>query len=76
MLKNYLTIAWRNLFKNKAFSVTNILGLTIGTTCTIFIFLWVQDERAYDKFHSNYNNIYQVIAHRDLNNQLFTAPNI
>ena len=76
MLKNYLTIAWRNLFKNKAFSVTNILGLTIGITCTIFIFLWVQDERAYDKFHSNYNNIYQVIAHRDFNNQIFTDRNM
>ena len=65
MIKNYLTIAWRNLFKNKGFSITNILGLTIGITCTIFIFLWVQDEKAYDKFHSNYNNIYQVIAHRE-----------
>ena len=76
MLKNYLTIAWRNLFKNKGFSITNILGLTIGITCTIFIFLWVQDERAYDKFHSNYNNIYQVIAHRDFNNQIFTDRNM
>lgn len=76
MLKNYLTIAWRNLFKNKGFSITNILGLTIGITCTIFIFLWVQDEKAYDKFHSNYNNIYQVIAHRNFNNQIFTDRNM
>jgi putative ABC transport system permease protein len=76
MIKNYLKIAWRNLFKNKGFSVTNILGLTIGITCTIFIFLWVQDEKAYDKFHSNYNNIYQVIAHRDFNNQIFTDRNM
>ena len=57
MIKNYLKIAWRNLLKNKGFSVTNILGLTIGITCTILIFLWVQDETAYDKFHNNYNNI-------------------
>jgi putative ABC transport system permease protein len=76
MIKNYLTIAWRNLFKNKGFSFTNILGLTIGITCTIFIFLWVQDEKAYDKFHGNYNNIYQVIAHRDFNNQMFTDRNM
>jgi len=76
MIKNYLKIAWRNLFKNKGFSITNILGLTIGITCTIFIFLWVQDERAYDKFHNNYNNIYQVIAHRDFNNQIFTDRNM
>lgn len=76
MLKNYFKIAWRNLFKNKGFSVTNILGLTIGITCTILIFLWVQDERAYDKFHNNYNNIYQVIAHRNFNNQIFTDRNM
>lgn len=76
MIKNFLKIAWRNLFKNRGFSVTNILGLTIGITCTILIFLWVQDERAYDKFHNNYNNIYQVIAHRNFNNQIFTDRNM
>src|SRR5688500_1768294 len=76
MIKNYLKIAWRNLFKNKVFSITNILGLTICITCTILIFLWVHDERAYDKFHNNYNNIYQVIAHRNFNNQIFTDRNM
>jgi len=76
MLKNYLKIAWRNLFRNKGFSITNILGLTIGIACTLLIFLWVKDELAYDKFHSNYNNIYQVIAHRDFNNQVFTDRNM
>ncbi|HKZ67369.1 MAG TPA: ABC transporter permease, partial [Chitinophagaceae bacterium] len=76
MIKNYFKVAWRNLFKNKGFSITNILGLTIGITCTILIFLWVQDERAYDRFHSNYSNIYQVIAHRNFNNQIFTDRNM
>lgn len=72
MFKNYIKIAWRNLFRNKGFSVTNILGLTIGITCTIFILLWVQDELTYDKFHKNYDDVYQVIANRDFNNQVFT----
>lgn len=72
MFRNYFKIAWRNLFRNKGFSLTNILGLTIGMVCTILIFLWVEDELTYDKFHSNYNNIYQVIANRDFNNQVFT----
>lgn len=76
MIKNYFKIAWRNLVKNKGFSITNILGLTIGITCTILIFLWVQDERDYDKFHNNYGNIYQVIAHRNFNNQIFTDRNM
>jgi putative ABC transport system permease protein len=76
MIKNYFKIAWRNLFRNKAFSLTNLLGLTIGMTCTILIFLWVKDELGYDQFHANYKNIYQVIAHRDFNNQVFTDRNM
>lgn len=72
MIKNYLKIAWRNLFRNKGFSITNILGLTIGITCAMLILLWVQNETTYDKFHKNYDNVYQVIANRSFNNQMFT----
>ncbi|HWH62346.1 MAG TPA: ABC transporter permease, partial [Ginsengibacter sp.] len=72
MFKNYFKIAWRNLLRNKGFSITNILGLTIGMACTIFILLWVYDELNYDRFQKNYDNIYQVIANRDFNNQVFT----
>ena len=72
MFKNYFKTAWRNFFRNKGFSFINILGLSIGIACTILIFLWVQDELTYDKFHANYNNIYKVIANRDFNNQVFT----
>lgn len=72
MIRSYFKIAWRNLFRNKGFSLTNILGLTIGITCTMLILLWVQDELTYDRFHKNYDNIYQVIANRDFNNQVFT----
>ena len=76
MIRNYFKIAWRNLFRNKGFSLTNLLGLTIGITCTILIFLWVQDEHTYDKFHANYNSIYKVMANRDFNNQKFTDENM
>ncbi len=76
MIKNYIKIAWRNLFRNKGFSLTNLLGLTIGITCTILICLWVQDELSYDKFHANYKNIYEVMAHRNFNNQIFTDENM
>jgi ABC-type antimicrobial peptide transport system permease subunit len=69
-------MALRNLFRNKGFSITNILGLTIGITCTILIFLWVHNERTYDKFQKNYNNIYQVMANRDFKNSIFTDPNM
>jgi len=76
MFENYFKIAWRNLFRNKGFSLTNLLGLTIGMTCTILIFLWVQDEVAYNKFHANYNEIYKIKANRDINNQVFTDDNM
>jgi ABC-type antimicrobial peptide transport system permease subunit len=72
MIKNYFKTAWRNLFRNKGFSITNILGLAIGMACTIFILLWVHNELTYDRFQKNYDNIYQVIANRDFNNQVFT----
>src|SRR4030095_14754164 len=76
MFKNYLKIAWRNLWRNKSFSAINILGLTIGITCTILILLWVQDELNYDKFQANYDGIYKVMANRDFNNQVFTDENM
>jgi putative ABC transport system permease protein len=76
MLKNYLKIAWRNLLRNKGFSITNLLGLSIGITSTLLILLWVRDELNFDKFHKNYNSIYQVIATRDFKNQVFTDRNM
>src|SRR4028119_453352 len=76
MFQNYLKISWRNLFKNKGFSLVNLLGLTIGITCSILLFLWVQDELGYDKFHKNYNSIYKVMANRDFNNTVFTDNNM
>lgn len=76
MIRNYIKIAWRNLSRNKGFTITNLLGLTIGITCTIFIFLWVNDELTFDKFNTKYNNIYQVIANRDFKNNIFTDQNM
>ncbi len=76
MIKNYLKIAWRNLVRNKGFSLTNILGLTIGMTCSIFIFLWVKDEVSFDKFHTGHDNIYKLMANRDFKNSIFTDQNM
>jgi ABC-type antimicrobial peptide transport system permease subunit len=76
MLRNYFKIAWRNLFRHKAFAGTNLLGLTIGMTCSILIFLWVHDELSYDRFHRNHDNIYQIIANRDFKNRVFTDQNM
>jgi putative ABC transport system permease protein len=61
MIKNYLKTAWRNLRKNKMYSVINITGLAIGLACCLAIGLFVADEFSYDKFHKNYRNIYRVV---------------
>ena len=62
MFKNYFTIAWRNLWKNKIFSAINILGLSAGLTCCILIFLFIQHELSYDKYNSNAKNIYRITS--------------
>ncbi|MEQ9165047.1 MAG: ABC transporter permease [Fulvivirga sp.] len=61
MLRNYITIAYRNLMKNKFYSALNILGLTLGLTCSLLIFSYVVNELSFDKFHSNAENTYRVI---------------
>jgi putative ABC transport system permease protein len=61
MIKNYFKIAFRNLIKNKVFSSINIFGLAAGITCSLLIFLFVQDEISYDRFHKDANNIYRVV---------------
>ncbi|MCU7549004.1 ABC transporter permease [Chitinophagaceae bacterium LB-8] len=60
MFRNYLTIAVRNLLKNKVFSAVNILGLAIGMAACFFVFLYVNFESSYDRFHKNAANLYRV----------------
>jgi len=51
MLRNYFKIAWRNLEKNKFYSLVNIGGLTIGLACCMLIGLYLANECSYDRFH-------------------------
>ncbi len=61
MIKNYIKIAWRNLWRNKFFSTINISGLALGMGCSILIMLWVQNELNMDAFHVNQSRLYTVI---------------
>ena len=65
MIKIYLKIAWRNLMKNKVFSFINILGLTIGITVCMMIFLFIMNEFSFDKFHARGKNIYRIMRGSD-----------
>ncbi|MEQ8685040.1 MAG: ABC transporter permease [Imperialibacter sp.] len=60
MLKNYFKVAIRNLLRHKAYSLINILGLSIGLTCCLLLFIYVQDELSYDKFHTKSDRIYRL----------------
>ncbi len=67
MIRNYLSIALRNLRKNTLFSIINIAGLAIGLAASIMIWLWVYDELSYDRFHDNSARIFRVerVMHAD-----------
>lgn len=65
MIKNYFLTGLRNIFRQKIYSLINILGLSIGIACTILILLYIQDELSYDKYHSKTDRIYRVIEHID-----------
>ncbi|WEK34847.1 MAG: ABC transporter permease [Candidatus Pseudobacter hemicellulosilyticus] len=60
MLRNYLLIALRNLWKNKSFTAINITGLSVGMASAILILLWIQNEWSMDKFHEKDQRLFQV----------------
>ena len=79
MLKNYVKIALRNIFRNKMYSLINLTGLAIGLAACLMIWLWVQDELSFDRFHQNAGRIYRVerkFDFRDLHGQapITSAP--
>lgn len=60
MIRSYLTTALRQLTRNRLFSALNILGLATGLCGSIFIFLWVQDERSYDRGNPQVEDVFRV----------------
>lgn len=64
MIRNFLMVAFRNLWKNKLFSFINILGLTIGMAACLLILIYVQFERTFDTFHERSDEIYRLCYER------------
>jgi putative ABC transport system permease protein len=60
MIKNYIKIAFRNLWRHKSFSLINIIGLAVGMTACFLIFIYVKFELSYDKFNQNFDQIYRL----------------
>lgn len=72
MLKNYFKIAFRNLWRHRVFTFINIMGLTVGMTACLLIFLYVRFELSYDRFHSKADRIYRIVA--DIKTPTETIP--
>ncbi|MFK7831732.1 MAG: FtsX-like permease family protein [Winogradskyella sp.] len=74
MLRNYLKIALRNLYRHKGFTLLNITGLAIGMTAGFLVLLYVNFELSYDNMHSKGNYIYRVVADIDTPSEKIEAP--
>ena len=61
MIRNYLTIATRNLVKSKIYSIINVAGLAAGMACCILTLLYVRDEMSYDEHHIHANRIFRLV---------------
>lgn len=76
MYRNYLKIAFRNLVRNKAYSLINIGGLAMGLAVAMLIGLWIHAELSFNEVHKNHAQIAQVMQHRAADGKIETTPAI
>jgi len=76
MFKNYLKIAWRNLAKNKAFTLINIAGLAIGIATCLMIILFIQNEMSYDRFNQKAEQIFRVVFRGTMNGEKMNESSV
>lgn len=72
MFKNYITIAWRSLKKNRLYTFLNIIGLGSGMAAAILIGLWIVDEVSANRYHQEYGQIALLQKNRRYNGSVFT----
>jgi len=70
MIKNYFKIAWRNLLKNRVFSLINVIGLAISMSVCLLILAIIADQKSYDQFHSQKDRIYRILCTGKNNNHM------
>ncbi|MEM7551887.1 MAG: ABC transporter permease [Bacteroidota bacterium] len=76
MIKTNLIISFRFLSKNKWFTLINVFGLTLGFVSILFILLFVHQERSFDRFHQNVENVYRInISYKDNSGNFTTLVN-
>jgi putative ABC transport system permease protein len=72
MIRNHLKTAWRNIVRNRRFTVLNVLGLSTGLASAILIYLWVADELKFDTFNNNDERLYKAIYNIQTENDVLT----
>jgi len=73
MFKNHLILAWRNLRKYKFYTLVNIMGLALGLTAFIYIFMYVEHELSYDQDHPFAEQTYRVDSYGRLGDQTINS---
>ncbi|WP_276371787.1 ABC transporter permease [Chryseolinea sp. H1M3-3] len=73
MYKSYFKIGWRNLIKNKGYSLINIGGLALGMAVAMVISLWIYDELEFNKYHKNYGSIARVMRNLNMNGEIIST---
>src|SRR5260221_3961942 len=76
MLKNYFTIALRNLRRNKLFSAINIFGLALGLATCLLILLFVQHELSYDRYNEKADQIVRVVIRGNMQSGELNEANV
>lgn len=76
MFRNYISVAWRNLVKNKVPSILNIAGLATGLAVALLIGLWAWDELSFNRYHSNHSRVAQIMQHQTFGGVTQTTPAI
>ncbi|QMW07051.1 ABC transporter permease [Spirosoma foliorum] len=73
MIRNYLTVARRNLVRNKSYTTLNVFGLALSMACSILIFMMVSYHLSFDRFHANADRIYRIVTGTGAANALSSA---
>ncbi len=74
MLSHHLLLTWRTFMRFKGSFFINLIGLSTGLTCTLLIYLWVQDELRVDKFHEKDSRLFQVMENRKTRDGIRANP--
>jgi putative ABC transport system permease protein len=76
MFVNYFKTTFRNLKRNKTYSMLNILGLSVGIVVSMFIFMYIRDELNYDRFYEHADNIYRIVNRATIRGNPLETPQV